>query len=210
MSGNLLSPEHHDHPSVVQVSAFDALVDGATELFQYHVGVVSGLLQRPAYAQAILDADPMTFPPDVARYLIRTRQERLGLVAGGMARICLYENVDVASDDMPAAVIAETLEHAAGLSARRPNLDVRIVTQDGLAAHPDIAAIGMFTVVERPPDRHGVTPRYAWTGLDTNNPAGKLVIPTLVAAKQVLFHEIALPPDESVEWLQDHAADLRA
>lgn len=206
MSANVLPTDLYDDPVVREVSAFNALYLRSDMAFQNQDAIIPGLLQTREYASALLDNAPRTYPPELHRYLLDTRAERLAHVTGAAARICMFEAVSASSDHLPAPLVTRALRHVADVTMRHPNVDVRIVTRQALEDEAEIAAIGPFTLLELPRDGHGGVPRYAWMGSEPQHPVPIREITPLMDVRDVLFNELALPRNESIDWLHDQAA----
>ena len=126
--GDNLSPDYQQ---------FIGLEDEASSIAIWHVDVLPGLLQTPAYAKHIIGSysqiEPVT--PAMVDRLVRVRmrrQEVLDRETGLELSVVLDESVLLrrVGDD---SVMHEQLERLA-LDAERPNLELRILPLDG--KHP--------------------------------------------------------------------------
>lgn len=114
----LLRPEYLDHI---------ALEDDATCIREWQPMAVPGLLQTPAYAEAIISTGPRRLEPQHIAHLVKVRQERQAKIAdGGTEFIAILWELIVTRSWMGADIHREQLSWLLELGKRR-NVTVQIL-----------------------------------------------------------------------------------
>lgn len=183
------------------------LESSAVQLASYDSLVVPGLLQTPAYAEAIIrDGDPGVTEAEVARR-VELRLARQQLLDRPEAPLRVWSVLDEAVLHRPVggpAVLREQLHHLVAL-AHRPTIDIQVLPT-ATGAHPGLD--GTFTILTFPPELPGdPTLVYVETRLQGyyyEEPAQVLRYRTDLSRLQAL----ALPPADSVAVITRLAEEL--
>ncbi|MFI0940266.1 helix-turn-helix domain-containing protein [Streptomyces sp. NPDC021020] len=183
-----LRPDYLDHIS---------LEDDATYIREWQPVVVPGLLQTPAYAEAVITASPSFVAPERVEHLIRVRQTRQAKIAPGAANYTaiVWEPVVVHPLVDPKAHI-EQLQHILTVTERQ-NVTVQVMPFAAGALAGAASAFSSFSFDDEP-IVEAVT-------MDNVRGTSVLEAPADLAAYTNVFDKLrsaALSPDDSVRLIQ--------
>jgi transcriptional regulator with XRE-family HTH domain len=136
-----LRPDYVDHI---------ALEDDATYIREWQPVLVPGLLQTPAYAEAVIAAGPDYVAPEVVEQLVRVREGRQTKIDGGGASfsVVLWEAV-VAHPLVTAKIHREQLT-AILEKAKRKNVTVQVLPFNAGALAATTSAFSSFSFDAEP------------------------------------------------------------
>lgn len=180
---------------------FLGLEAGAAELSSLDALLITGLLQTPGYAEAVIKADPDLTDEDVRqRVELRMGRQRILDRADDPVRLWTVLDESVLYRKRgDATVMHAQLAHLLEMS-ERPRIDIQVLPLDAgahIAQHG-----GTFTIMKFPPDMLGdpgvVYQEIAWTGLYIEEPVEVNMYERALAR----VHSLAATPEDSQKIIQ--------
>lgn len=141
----------HDYSAVPNwFQLYVGLEEAAKSLREYHTELITGVLQTPGYATAVVRADASAASEEEVRQLVEVRLKRSNLLtrrvpAPPQFDVILNESVLRRPVGGP-AVMAEQLRHLAELS-ELPNVTIRVLSFSA-GMHPGALAAGSFVILD--------------------------------------------------------------
>ncbi|MGW1324437.1 helix-turn-helix domain-containing protein [Streptomyces antibioticus] len=184
-----LRPDYLDHI---------ALEDDATYIREWQPVLVPGLLQTPAYAEAVISAGPNYVPQDVITQLVRVRQSRQAKIEeNGASYTAIVWEAAVAHPLVGVEIHREQLAAILEIGKRK-NVTVQVLPFSGGALAASTSAFSSFSF-DSEPVVEAVT-------LENLRGTSVLEAPedlTAYANMYDLLRSAALAPDESARLLRD-------
>ncbi|MFB0618652.1 helix-turn-helix domain-containing protein [Streptomyces sp. AGS-58] len=184
-----LRPDYLDHI---------ALEDDATYIRQWQPALVPGLLQTPAYAEAVIAAGPDYVAPEVLEQLVKVREGRqVKIGEGGASYTAIFWEAAVAHPIVSAEVHREQLAAILAV-AKRKNVTVQVLPFSAGVLVASIPAFSSFSFDSEP----------AVEAVSMENLRGTSVLeaPEDLAAygnAYDLLRSAALAPDASARLIRD-------
>jgi transcriptional regulator with XRE-family HTH domain len=178
------------------------LEERANALKEFNVGVASGLLQTPEYAEALMRADDPGAPKQQIKRWVELRLARQNILEqeGFQFTAVLDEAVlrrPVGGDDVMTGQIAHLVA-----SAQRENIDIRVLP---FAAGAHCGSAGAFTLIVMPEPFPVVA--------HIESPAGALFSESAgadeLAGRYDRLYEGSLGPEESIDFLRTVEQEMR-
>ncbi len=194
-----------EDPSQVDYFGLEA---GAVMLRQYSSTTVPGLLQTPAYAEAIFKGSVSTARPspltdyDIAK-LVEVRIKRQSRLGAGLRFTAILEENVLRRPVGGVDVMKDQVMHILSV-ARVPDVSIRILPLE-VGAHPGMT--GGFVIVSLPGDLEDAVYLESLAGANINDSEESVGSHARVYA---VLSSMALTEGESVRWLDEQRARFEA